>query len=235
MLVIKGLSKKYGKLQVLKNLDLDFNQSGIYVVLGPNGSGKTTLIKCILGMVLPEDGTIFYDNQSISGSCEYRKNISYLPQIARFPENLTGRELIAMIKDIRKTESYEQELIDLFELEKHLDKNLKHLSGGTKQKINTVIALMFDSQMIILDEPTAGLDPISLIRFRTLLEKLSREGKIIIITTHVIDLVEKIADRIIFLLEGETYFNGSVKELIAGQDSSNLEEAIANILENNHV
>ena len=235
MLEIKGLRKKYGKLQVLKNLDLDFTQSGIYVVLGPNGSGKTTLIKCILGMVIPEEGTIYYDNLSISGSCEYRKNISYLPQIARFPENLTGRELIAMIKDIRKTESHEQELIDLFELEKHLDKNLKHLSGGTKQKINTVIALMFDSKIIILDEPTAGLDPISLIRFKTLLMKLRSEGKIIIITTHVIDLVEKIADRIIFLLEGETYFNGSVNELIAGQDSSNLEEAIANILENNHV
>ena len=186
-------------------------------------------------MVIPEEGTIYYDNLSISGSCEYRKNISYLPQIARFPENLTGRELIAMIKDIRKTESHEQELIDLFELEKHLDKNLKHLSGGTKQKINTVIALMFDSKIIILDEPTAGLDPISLIRFKTLLMKLRSEGKIIIITTHVIDLVEKIADRIIFLLEGETYFNGSVNELIAGQDSSNLEEAIANILENNHV
>lgn len=234
MLEIKGLSKSYGKLKVLSNLNLSFTEPGIYVVLGPNGSGKTTLIKSILGMVIADEGSIYYENQPTKNDCLYRNNISYLPQIARFPENLTGRELIAMVKDIRNSHAYENSLIGLFDLEKHLDKVLKNLSGGTKQKINTVIALMFDSPILILDEPTAGLDPISLLRFKELLLRLRDQGKIIIITTHIIDLVEKIANNIIFLLEGEIYFNGPAESLILQHNSANLEEAIANIMESNH-
>lgn len=186
-------------------------------------------------MVIPDKGSIYYDGHLTNNKYEYRRHISYLPQIAQFPENLTGRELIAMVKDIRNSDADEAALIELFDLEMHLDKVLKNLSGGTKQKINTVIALMYDSPVLILDEPTAGLDPASLIRFKQLLIRMRDEGKIIIITTHIIDLVEKIANTIVFLLEGEIYFTGSVDELLHAHQSASLEQAIAIIMENNKI
>lgn len=236
MIEIKEISKQFGKLRVLSNINLDISKPGIYAVLGPNSSGKTTLIKTLLGMVIPSAGKVFFDGINISGNFIYRENISYMPQIARFPENLTGIELISMIQDIRGEKSDIRELVRLFELEEHLEKKMKDLSGGTKQKINAVLALMFDTQYLFLDEPTAGLDPLALVRFKELVLKLKEEEKTIILTTHVIDLVEDIADNIIFLLEGKIYFIGAIKTLMDNHKSSSLEKAIATILdENKHV
>ena len=234
MLEIRGLSKNYGRLNVLNDANINFEEAGIYAVLGPNGSGKTTLIKSILGMVLPDKGEIIFDGKKINGDCDYRKQISYLPQIARFPDNLTGRELISMVKDLRGQNGNEGFLIEHFGLENQLDKNLKYLSGGTKQKINLVLSLMFDSPVLIFDEPTAGLDPLALIRFKEILISLKEEGKIIILATHIINLVEEIADSIIFLLEGKIYFNGPASELLMSQDTYSFEKAIAQILESNN-
>jgi Cu-processing system ATP-binding protein len=233
MLEIRNISKSYGKLKVLESVDMTFNDSGIYSILGPNGSGKTTLIKTILGMVIPDKGEIFFDGIKINWTYNYRSKISYLPQIANFPDNLTGRELISMIKDIRNSDSNEEYLINLFDLKNHLDKNMKHLSGGTKQKLNVVLALMFDTPIIILDEPTAGLDPVALISFKKLIKELKKLGKIIILTTHIINLVEEITDKIIFLLEGNIYFKGNIRELLEKTEENNLEEAIAKILKEN--
>ncbi|ROL61789.1 ABC transporter ATP-binding protein [Bacteroidetes/Chlorobi group bacterium ChocPot_Mid] len=233
MLEIRNISKSYGKLKVLESVDMTFNDSGIYSILGPNGSGKTTLIKTILGMVIPDKGEIFFDGIKINWTYNYRSKISYLPQIANFPDNLTGRELISMIKDIRNSNLNEEYLINLFDLKNHLDKNMKHLSGGTKQKLNVVLALMFDTPIIILDEPTAGLDPVALISFKKLIKELKKRGKIIILTTHIINLVEEITDKIIFLLEGNIYFKGNIRELLEKTEENNLEEAIAKILKEN--
>jgi Cu-processing system ATP-binding protein len=248
MLEIKRLFKKFGKLQVLDDVNLDIKVPGIYAVLGPNGSGKTTLIKSILGMVIPDKGDIIFDNEKIKNKYEYRRQISYLPQIARFPENLTCWELISMIKNIREQKSDEDPLIQIFDLDKHLDKDLKYLSGGTKQKINLVLAMMFDSPVLIFDEPTAGLDPLALLRFKELLSNLKSKGKIIILTTHEINFVEQVADSIIFLLDGKVYFNGTIENLVNSSfpninpnsqaptpnNSVTLEMAIAQILERNN-
>lgn len=231
MLQIENVSKSYGKLKVLNDISFEISTPGIYAVLGPNGSGKTTLLKSVLGMVIPEKGEIKFKNKNIKNQNDYRKDISYLPQIAHLPDNLTGRELIKLIKKIRKQNVDEKELIDIFKLQEHLDKNLKNLSGGTKQKINLVIALLFDSPVLIFDEPTAGLDPVALIRFKSILEKLKKDSKIIIFTTHIIELVEQIADNIILLLEGKIYFNGTIKKLIDKSHTTSLELAIAQILD----
>ena len=170
MIEIKDLQKKFGKNEVLKGIDLNIQQGGIFSILGPNGSGKTTLIKCILGMVLPDSGQISINGEVIKNTYKYRDQIDYLPQIAKFPGNLTVKEIIAMIKDLRTSKTNkEEELIELFKLQPFLNKRLDNLSGGTKQKVNLVLTFMFDSPLIILDEPTSGLDPISHLRLKNLI------------------------------------------------------------------
>lgn len=231
MIEIINLRKKFGNVSVLEGINLEINQSGIIAVLGPNGSGKTTLIKCILGMVLPDEGSIAYQKKSVLGKWNYRNNIAYLPQIAQFPDNLTVREVISMIKNLRNQPTHEEELIELFKLNKYLTKKLRNLSGGTRQKVNIVLTFMFDSPILILDEPTAGLDPVSLLKLKKLVQREKGKGKTILITTHIINLVEEIADEIVFLLEGNIYFKGNIEQLQKLTEQENLEHSIAKILE----
>jgi len=234
MVSIQGLHKKYGKNPVLKGVDLDISKNGIFAVLGPNGSGKTTLIKSILGMVIPNKGSISVLGESIKGNSNYRYKIDYLPQIANFPNNLKVKELIKMIKDLRGNTEKDKTLIELFKLEPFLDKKLGNLSGGTKQKVNIVLTFMFDSPLIILDEPTTGLDPISLIRLKELIQSEKTKGKTILITSHIMSFVEEVSDEIVFLLEGQIYFKGSISELKNKTEQPNFEHAIASILTDNH-
>ncbi len=233
MLQVQALYKTFGKNEVLKGIDLKFDEQGITAILGPNGSGKTTLIKCMLGMVLPDKGKIQINNQNILGEWTYRKRLDYLPQIARFPENLTVKELFNMIKDIRNQKANDTVLIHLFELEDFLDKRLGNLSGGTRQKVNIVQAFMYDNPIMMLDEPTTGLDPVAMIRLKDLIRKERAKGKIILVTTHIMDFVEEMADKIVFLLEGSVYFKGTITQLKQQYGGINLENAIANILTKN--
>ncbi len=231
MIEIEQLHKRFGKNEVLKNLSLSFRKKGtISAILGPNGSGKTTLIKSILGMVLPGRGAIRVFGQNIKGQWQYRDKISYLPQIARFPENLKAAELFEMVKDLRKRSSREKELIQLFDLEEHLQKPLAYLSGGTRQKVNLVLTFMYDNPIYILDEPTAGLDPLSIIRLKELIRKEKDCGKIILLTTHIMSLVEDIADEVVFLLDGHIHYRGSITQLKNDYGGSDVEQAIAALL-----
>ncbi|VAW11301.1 Nitrous oxide reductase maturation protein NosF (ATPase) [hydrothermal vent metagenome] len=230
MIEIKNLHKKFGKLTVLDGLDLIIDKGGVFSILGPNGSGKTTLIKCLLGMVIPNKGEITIDDQTILKKWDYRNNINYLPQIANFPANLSVVELIKMVKNLRPKIANEQELIDKFGLNEFLNKKLGNLSGGTKQKVNLVLAFMFDSELIILDEPTTGLDPIALIHLKELIVKEKQKGKTILITTHIMGFVEEMADEIVFLLDGKIYFKGSIDALKKQTNQANLEHAIANLI-----
>ncbi|OEK02323.1 copper ABC transporter ATP-binding protein [Roseivirga sp. 4D4] len=231
MIRIENLHKRFGKLQVLDGVTFEIEEEGVVAVLGPNGSGKTTILKTILGMVLPQDGEIYFDNQPVLNNWDYRNRIGYMPQIARFPDNLTVRELIAMIKNIRDVTADEDALIERFELQASMGKKLGQLSGGTKQKVNIVLTFMFDSPLLILDEPTAGLDPVSLIRLKELIQEEKAKGKTFLITTHIMSLVEELSDQIVFLLEGQIFFQGSVEALKAQTGQKNLEHSIAKILE----
>lgn len=235
MIQVKDLHKKFGPQVVLNGLDLDVNDQGIIAVLGPNGSGKTTLIKSILGMVVPDKGQIKIEGDSVLKRWDYRQNIDYLPQIANFPGNLKVMELITMIKDLRGKPSRDQELIEFFKLQPYLDKKLNKLSGGTKQKVNLVLCFMFDSPLIILDEPTSGLDPISLLHLRDLIQQEKEKGKTILITSHIMNFVEEVADRIVFLLEGKIYFDGTVSELKTNTGQMDFEHAIATLLSEEYV
>lgn len=230
MVSIQHLYKSFGPVDVLQGINLKIDQSGIIAILGPNGSGKTTLIKSMLGMVIPQKGEIYIDEQQVLGKWEYRNDISYMPQIANFPQNLRVRELIKMIKNLRSETSLDEELIQQFKLEPFLDKKLGTLSGGTRQKVNIVLTFMFDSPLIILDEPTTGLDPVALIYLKRLIAEEKAKGKTILITTHIMNLVEEVADRVIFLLDGNIYFDGTVNALKQQTQQENLEHAIAEIL-----
>ena len=230
MIEIKSLNKKFGKLTVLDGLDLDIGKEGIFAILGPNGSGKTTLIKSILGMVIPDKGDIKLEEESILGKWNYRNKINYLPQIANFPANLTVKELIEMVKNLRPKEAHDTDLIQLFDVEQFLDKKLGNLSGGTKQKVNIILTFMFESDLIILDEPTTGLDPISLIHLKEIIQKEKEKGKTILITTHIMSFVEEVADEIVFLLDGKIYFKGSSTTLKEQTGQLDLEHAIAKLI-----
>jgi len=235
MIRIENLHKKFGKNPVLSGVDLTINGGGIFAVLGPNGSGKTTLIKCILGMVVPNKGNISVAESNIKNAWRYRQDIDYLPQIANFPGNLRVEELIRMIKDLRQKTCNEEHLISQFGLEPFLDKKLSTLSGGTKQKVNIVLTFMFNSPLMILDEPTTGLDPASLIQLKDLIRKEKSTGKILLITSHIMQFVEEVADEIIYLLEGRIYFKGSIAELKTKTGQTDFERAIADIARTENV
>jgi len=222
MIKIEQLHKRFGKNQVLKGVDLTFAQKGIVAVLGPNGSGKTTLIKALLGMVIPDKGKLYVDNISIKSNWKYRDQIDYLPQIANFPSNLTVKELIAMITDIRNRKVDDKRLVALFKLEPFLSKKLSTLSGGTKQKVNIVLTLMFDSPIIILDEPTTGLDPNQLVEIRELIKTIGKE-KTVMLSTHIMQEVEAICDRVIIINNGKIVADKKLDNLISEEKEQVIE------------
>lgn len=230
MIKIEKLNKSFGKVQVLKGVDVSIEQGKIAAILGPNGSGKTTLIKCLLGLTIPTSGKIFVNGKDIKNDWHYRNNIGYLPQIAHFPENLTVKELFSMISDLRKQKADYSELVSYFEMEEFITKPLRSLSGGTRQKANIILALMFNPALFIFDEPSSGLDPLSRVRFKDRVEKEKQNGKTILFTTHLLNEVEELADEIFFLLEGNIYFHGKPQQLKEDQDQPTLEKAIASML-----
>jgi Cu-processing system ATP-binding protein len=232
MIEIQGLHKRFGKNSVLKGVDLNIPEGGIYAVLGPNGSGKTTLIKSVLGLVIPDSGSIRVVGKPVKNQWKYREDINYLPQIANFPGNIRVRELLRMIKDLRQKTSDAETLVGLFGLESFLDKKLATLSGGTRQKVNLVLAFMFDSPIIVLDEPTSGLDPASLIILKDLIARRKKAGKTFLITTHIMQFVEEIADQVVYLLEGQIYYSGTLTGLLEKTGQKDLEHAIAEITRN---
>ena len=234
MVEITNLYKTFKKNNVLNGINLSIKEGGIFAVLGPNGSGKTTIIKSILGMVIPDSGQIKVFDTVIKNDANYRNKIDYLPQIANFPSNLKVIELIKMIKDLRGNTNQDEFLKEKFKLTPFLNKKLGTLSGGTKQKVNLVLTFMFDSPIIILDEPTTGLDPISLIRLKDLIKAEKQKGKTILITSHIMSFVEEVSDEIVFLLEGKIYFKGSISELKIKTNQDDFEHAIASILTENN-
>ena len=236
MITINGLTKRFGALDVLCGLDLEIMPGRVTAVVGPNGAGKTTLIKVVLGLTRPDGGRVLMDGEPIGGDPAYRSRIGYMPQIARFPENLTGAELIAMLEELRGREAgsdetnRDRELIERFRLAPHLHKPLRTLSGGTRQTVNAVLAVLFDPDLLILDEPTSGLDPVASGILKEKVRRAREAGKTIIVTSHVMSELEELADNIAFLLDGRVRFAGSVHDLKLQTRQLSLERAIAQMM-----
>lgn len=236
MITTEKLNKNYGSIEALKSVDIKISENKLTYIVGPNGSGKTTFIKCILGLVKATSGNLFVNGTKLNGIYEYRANIGYMPQIASFPENLTVKEVLTLLKEIRETKNnFDEELIYQFNLEKEFEKRIKTLSGGTKQKLNAVIAFLFNPKLLILDEPSAGLDPVSSSILKDKIIKERNAGKTILFTSHILSELEELAEEVIFLLEGSICFSGKIDKLISMTGERNLERAIASIMKRNMI
>ena len=232
MIEIKNLTKKFNKFTALNQVNIRFNDGHSVALIGPNGCGKTTLIKCILGLNVVEDGDILVNNESVKEHYLYRKNIGYMPQIGRYPENMTIAQTIQMIKDTRKVSENEldTELLEAFELESIFDKKMRTLSGGTTQKVSAVLAFLFNPGIIILDEPTAGLDPLASEILKNKIIKEKNKGKLIIITSHLLSELDDIVSEIVFMNEGKVIVHQSVEELMTERKTEKISESIISIL-----
>ena len=231
MIEIKELQKKFGKFEVLKNINLSCKKGECIALIGPNGCGKTTLIKSVLGMVLPDSGTIHFNGNSVLGEYLYREKIGYMPQIGRYPDNMTIGQIIEMIKKIRNSsDDLDEDLLHAFELEKMFDKQMRTLSGGTTQKVSAVLAFLFNPEVLILDEPTAGLDPLASEILKEKIIKEKEKGKLIFITSHLLSELDDLITEIIFMQEGEVHFHKKVDDLKAETNETKISKAIASIL-----
>ena len=231
MIEVSQVNKKFGKLEVLKNVNLTCNKGECIALIGPNGCGKTTLIKAVLGMVLPDKGTITFNEKSIENEYLYRNNIGYMPQIGRYPDTMTIGQVIEMIKTIRNTtEVLDEDLIRAFDLEKMFDKQMRTLSGGTTQKVSATLAFLFNPDVLILDEPTAGLDPLASEVLKEKIIKEKEKGKLILITSHLLSELDDLITEIVFMQEGEVHFHKKIATLLEETNETKISKAIASIL-----
>ena len=232
MIVIENLNKKFGKLTALNLINLTISDGGCISLIGPNASGKTTLIKTMLGLVIPDSGNILINGKTIIGEWRYRTDIGYMPQIGRYPDNMTIGQLFEMIIDIRKTswDKCNTDLIKDFEIEKINTKRLGTLSGGTRQKISACLAFLFNPKILILDEPTAGLDPVSteILKEKILKEKI--KNKLILITSHVLSDLDDLVDEVIYLQEGKISFKKNIELIKKETGEVKLSRAIAIVM-----
>lgn len=228
MIEVAGLKKSFGKANVLKGVSVNFPVNNVVAIMGPNGSGKTTFLKSILGLIIPDSGVIKVNDVVIRHHFDYRRNIGYMPQIARYPEHLKVKELIRMIQDIR--EQYDQldnELYEAFKIQDLHDKALGTLSGGQKQRVGGALAFMFNQDIIILDEPTAGLDPVSTEVMKNKIQKEKNNNKLILITTHIISEAEELANQIIYMMDGTILLDSTVAEFKSEMNEKSLGKALA--------
>ncbi|MFI5218720.1 MAG: ABC transporter ATP-binding protein [Bacteroidia bacterium] len=235
MIVAEGVTKSFGKLKALDNVSLTCNSGETISLIGPNGSGKTTFIKCLLGMVVPESGKISFSNQSIFHNWKYREQIGYMPQIGRYPDNMTIGQIFEMMLDLRKKTSAEtdNELIRSFGLNQMLHKRMRTLSGGTRQKVSASLAFLFHPRVLILDEPTAGLDPVSSEILKEKIRKEKEKGKLILISSHILSDLDDLVSQVIYLNEGKLLFYKNISDLRADTGEEKLSRAIAAVMKNN--
>lgn len=215
---IDGVSKSYRKFQALHNIDLQI-EKGLYGLLGPNGAGKTTLMK-ILSTILPfQDGEVMIYNFNLQTEGDkVRELLGYLPQHFHAPGQFTGREFLHYVGSMKgltdkkeRTEQVER-LLEEVNLLEHADKKVKGFSGGMKRRLGIAQALLGNPKLIILDEPTAGLDPSERIRFRNMIERLSKDYTIIL-STHIISDIESSCEKLAVLNNGKVLFQGTTGAL----------------------
>lgn len=236
MIEISQVSKNFGKLKVLKNVSLTCGPGQCIALIGPNGCGKTTLIKSILGMVIPTSGTIHFKQKDIANDYAYRHDIGYMPQVGRYPDNMTIGQVFEMIKDIRNAnDKLDEDLVHSFELEEMQDKKMRTLSGGTIQKVSAALSFLFSPEVLILDEPTAGLDPLAAEILKEKIIKEKEKGKLVFITSHLLSELDELVTHVVLMQEGEIRFHMPVDELKEATQTNSLAKAITHILKQENV
>ena len=205
VLEVKGVKKKLGKREIIKGLDLSVNEGEIFGFLGPNGAGKTTTIRMLVGLISPNEGEIVVCGKSVLSEKEQAlKNVGAVVENPELYKYLSGRENLMQIARIRKVSKEEvEELIDLVGLKDRIDDKVRKYSLGMKQRLGLAAALIGDPKLLILDEPTNGLDPSGIIDFRDVVKKASRErGMAVFISSHILSEVQNLCDRVAFINNG---------------------------------
>lgn len=221
MIEVRNLRKSFGKREILHGLELTFDK-GVYGLLGPNGAGKTTLMSIMVGLLQPTAGDVLFQNRSILGkNAFYLKKLGFLPQYPGYYKNYTAfefMEYMSALKGIRGGNRKQiAELLDFVNLTDAADQKLGTFSGGMLRRVGLAQTLLGEPEVIILDEPTAGLDPIERIRLRNLLSEISRE-RTVIVATHIVPDIEYIANEVILLFDGSVVDSGSPEKLIEKAD-----------------
>jgi Cu-processing system ATP-binding protein len=216
---------------VLAGLDAVIAPHRITALVGPNAAGKSTLLKCILGLVRADAGSIHVGGHRLTADPAYRAAIGYMPQRAAFPDHLTGEEALDLLRRVRGADAaIDFELIDRFGLGRELRKRVHALSGGTRQKLNAVAAYLFRPSLVILDEPNAGLDPVSNGILKQKILDASQAGATHLITSHVLSELEEMADDVLFVIDGRVRYSGSLDGLRAATGERRLERAVGRLM-----
>jgi len=231
MIELEKIYKSFGKVEALNDISILLEPGKCYGLIGPNACGKTTMIKSILSMVMPTKGTIKVDGKNISGDVAYKMKIGYMPQIGRYPENMSIMQVIQMIRDIRNHQGNEDmEIFYSLGLDSISTKKMRTLSGGTTQKVSATLAFLFNPDILILDEPTAGLDPLASEILREKIIKEREKGKLIIITSHLLSELDELLTDIIFMHESKVLFNKPVSALYLETGQEKVSKAINYLL-----
>uniref|UniRef100_UPI004056413A ABC transporter ATP-binding protein n=1 Tax=Agathobacter sp. TaxID=2021311 RepID=UPI004056413A len=225
-LTIDRVSKQYKNKIAVDRISLKLGK-GIYGLLGANGAGKTTLMRMLCGILTPTSGTITYDGIDVSEEA-YRAILGYLPQDFGYYPDFSGKDFLlymAALKGLGKTYAKKrvEELLVLVSLEDVAKKKIKTYSGGMKQRLGIAQALLNNPQILILDEPTAGLDPKERVRFRNLIADLGKEN-IVVLSTHIVSDIDRIADRILMMNDGKLVFDGTRDEITGDLETFYLKE-----------
>lgn len=230
MLIVNNLSKSFGDFSVLEDINLEF-KNGVYGLLAPNGAGKTTLIKLLTTLIFPSKGEILYDGVDIVALDEgYRDALGYLPQDFGYYKNYSPKEFLlylSALKGIEKSKAIEiiDELLELVALKEVANKKMRKFSGGMIQRVGIAQALLNNPKVLILDEPTAGLDPKERVRFRNIISELSRD-KIIIISTHIVSDIEFIANEVIMIKDKKILYKDTIENICKTLDGKVYETEI---------
>ena len=215
-LILDRVTKNYGSKIACDRISLSLTK-GVYGLLGANGAGKTTLMRMMCGVLKPDSGSISFDGSDVSAE-EYRDVLGYLPQDFGYYPEFTAQDFmmyIAALKGLTKTRAKAKtdELLELVSLKNEAKKKIKTFSGGMKQRLGIAQAMLNDPKILILDEPTAGLDPKERVRFRNLISRMGAD-RIILLSTHIVSDVEYIADTILVMKSGQMIHSGSLEEII---------------------
>ena len=214
-LCIDRLTKQYENKIAVDRVSLQLT-NGVYGLLGANGAGKTTFMRMLCGILKPTSGTVTFDGMDVSSE-EYRAELGYLPQDFGYYPDFNGMDFLlymASLKGLTKTEAKRKskKLLELVSLSDVAKKKIATYSGGMKQRLGIAQALLNDPKIVILDEPTAGLDPKERVRFRNLIKELGTES-IVLLSTHIVSDIEHIADTVLMMKAGQIVFNGSADEI----------------------
>jgi len=231
LLSIRDLHKSFGDLHVLTGIDLEIEPGSATAIIGPNGAGKSTLLKCVLGLSRATQGVIEVGGRPVDTDVSHRSMIGYMPQSPAFPENLSGREVVTLVQSIRGYKPRtDRELEEILGLGGEMDKPVRTLSGGTLQKLSAMIAFMFEPKILILDEPTAGLDPITSTALKDYVRRVKESGVAVVLASHVMADLEELCDRVVFLINGRIHFDGTLGSIRERTGERRLERAIATLL-----